>query len=98
MKLPKRVKVLTRWYEIKIDNKMEAFGECHYKERIIKVNVKKCEKKDVVRQTFWHEVGHAWCWESGISNNTNSTTEEMLVESFAAVLIDMTGGVYKQKR
>lgn len=97
-KLPKKIRVLTRMYTVRTNNKISEYGRVDRHTCVIEINRQKCERPEVVMQTFWHEVGHAWVWEAGICNFLNGQAEEMAVESFAALVIDLTGGKITQRR
>jgi hypothetical protein len=78
---------------------MMVWGECDVENAIIKVNPKKCGNNPQILRTLWHEIGHAFCWESGLaSTRLGADGEEMFVETFSALICDLTDGKLKQKR
>lgn len=96
-RLPRKVRILTRVYQIKVNNEIQKYAECDRHNCVITINKKKCETPAVIAQTLWHEIGHAFAWESGMCNFLESMAEEMFVENFAALIIDLTSGKISQK-
>lgn len=94
-KLPRRIQVLTRWYTLKYDRKLQKYGECDRVARTIRINPDTCETEDIILQTLWHEIAHAFAWEAGLCNILNPDAEEMFVENIASVIVHLTGGKLK---
>lgn len=87
--LPTAVSVLTRRYRVTINNELAEFGECNNVQGLISVNFKRCETPEIVARTFYHEIGHAFAWESGLSSFMTTSTEEMFVENLSALLCQL---------
>lgn len=67
MKIPKKIKVGKKWYDIstlKYMDKQGIMGTTNYKDKVIEVathsNVRNVRfKKEEIYDTFWHELTHA---------------------------------------
>ena len=66
MKIPKKIKIGSVWYEVQTPKFSDTFGTmgyCDYKEHVIDVAThstidSKRYKSDDVADTFWHEIVH----------------------------------------
>ncbi len=97
--LPKKVRVLTRWYKVQRDDSIDAMGKCDWNKGIITINVGFHELPCQVTRTLWHEIGHAYSWESGLhSTKLTMDAEEFFCETFSALICDLTGGTIRQRR
>jgi hypothetical protein len=95
-KLPKTISILGRLYTISYNPDLTgAYGQCDKVRGEIQINPVACGSKELILKTTWHEIGHAWCWESGMSNFLSSQAEEMVVESFANLNYSLHGGSFR---
>ena len=52
---------------------------------------------DQIRETFYHEMGHALLEETGISASLTSEIEEVIVEAYSKVIKTMRTSIRKTK-
>lgn len=104
MKLPKRVKVGTVWYDIVIDNDLisildktghHCFGFTeHQKSRIV---LDGTLSPTMLKQTLWHEIGHA-VWLLAGGQSIDELDEELVMQHMTPlqllVLVDNPELVY----
>lgn len=94
-KLPKSIPILGRMYSITYNESLDAYGICNRHRATIEINPVRCENKELIIKTTWHEIGHAWTWESGMCNFLSAQAEEMVVESFANLNYSLHGGSFR---
>lgn len=63
-RLPRKIPILGRVYSISYNETLDAYGICNRHKATIEINPVRCENKELIIKTTWHEIGHAWTWES----------------------------------
>lgn len=97
MKAPATVKIGSRTYDVVIDkNAINAcaatgaagfgqYGECNHEQLVMTVDP---EQADImVRETVFHEILHACCNITGLSEELGEKTEESVVLRLSPVII-----------
>lgn len=97
-KLPKFVKILGRKYTVAYDPELHCYGQCRMILGEIFINAERCETREMVVKTLWHEIFHGWSWESGLHNFTTVNLEEMICETLANTVYVLTGGAMPKAR
>ena len=90
MKLPKSVQILNAKYKIKFDKSLKdrnRVGECDLFDKIIMLDPDL--KDDSLKQTLWHELIHAYQFESGLMQFMETQACEMMAESMASFIISV---------
>lgn len=95
MALPKIIPILGRNYSVRYNQDLECYGLCNRHQAVIEINPEKCEIRELIIKTLWHEIGHGWVWEAGMCNFLSTQAEEMVVESFANLNYSLHGGSFK---
>lgn len=85
MRLPKTVTVLGEVYKIKlVTGLMEADGvEGFCDAHLYMICIDKSIKKRALAKVYWHEVGHAFAYESGLHEFLSPQAREMFAQTFS---------------
>lgn len=88
MRLPKKISVLGHDYKIaRVRGLMEKEGiegSCSSHEFLISVDASL--KGLVLRRVLYHEIGHAYCYESGLHEIMSHQALEMFCQTFSGLL------------
>lgn len=99
MKTPKRITVLGQAYRIRVVSGLmrdhDAEGMYLPQKRTILIDRELLEFPDYALRTLWHEIGHAYALESGLHESLSPDALEQFCQTFSAVVIEITGGVFK---
>ena len=91
-KLPKKIKILGVWYTVKTYKRiLRMDGDDKTYGGVIKYNESKIDiwERDDIQQmmkTLWHEIYHAFMWESRSCEND---TAEYLAQSFSSMMMGL---------
>lgn len=93
MKLPKKISVLGQEYKIKqvkgLMEKENIEGSCSSHEYLISVDASL--KGLVLRRVLYHEIGHAYCYESGLHEIMSHQALEMFCQTFSGLIESLKG-------
>lgn len=92
-KLPKRIRVLTEVYRVKLIKGLVERDGCDgcldpYL-FLISLDNTLLNKPRALKRTFYHEVGHAFCFESGLHEFLSAQSLEMFCQNFSALICQM---------
>lgn len=92
-RLKEAVQVLSREYQVKYGKLDEEFGNCCRIGTEITIDPEQCSNSEQIRRTFYHEIAHAFAWESGLTSaGITGNAEELFAEAMASFLYTMNGG------
>lgn len=82
----KRIKVLGESYQIKlVDGLMDEGieGLCCPHQYLIKIDKSLFKNKRAYKKVLWHEIGHAFAFESGLHEFLSAQSLEMFCQTFS---------------
>lgn len=98
MKIPRRVNVLSEVYLVKWQRGLReshgADGMCDPDKYTIYLDPALRSNARVLKRVLWHEIGHAYCFESGLHENLHLQAIEMFCQNFSA-LVCQSGKILK---
>ncbi len=90
MKLPPRITVLSEVYKVKwkrgLAESQGADGMCDPMAYTIYLDASLKTNPRALKRIFWHEVGHAFCFESGLHENLPLAGIEMYCQAFSGFM------------
>lgn len=91
MKIPSTIQILNAKYKVKFDKSIRdrnRCGECDLFEKQILLDPNLTGYS--LKQTLWHEIVHAFQFESGMMQFLEEQSAEMMAETFANLIINLT--------
>lgn len=89
MKIPDKIKVKTRTYDIVYDEHLmrdnQKYGMCHHNKQLITLD--STQKRDQLEKTFFHEILHAAMDSSGLRALNNELKERIVTSLGEDVLL-----------
>lgn len=96
--IPKKITVLGEVYKIYVvEGLMETDGLegfCSGHEHKIAIDVLLVENPRVFWKVFWHEVGHALQFESGLHDSLSPDGREFFCQAFSQLMRDIKKAAY----
>jgi hypothetical protein len=93
MKLPKKIKVLTEVYEIKFAKGLieteNAEGMTYPDMYLILIDENLKDNKKAFKRALWHELVHAYMFESGVHEFTSRDANEMIAQTLSAFILQI---------
>lgn len=93
MKFPKKVKVLSETYTIKLSSDLllteNAEGITYPDRYLILIDKSLLKTPRAFHRALWHEIAHAYMFESGVHEFTSGQAIEMVAQSLSGFIIQL---------
>lgn len=91
--IPESVNILGQVYKVTFASLSKADGKANPKTYEIKLSKRLKKHPKYLLRVFWHEVAHAYAFESGLWENLDEQAIEQFCQTFSLTVITLTGGV-----